>query len=62
VINEPEWLVVNYKVVDWKTLQKFVAKIASILHVYAKKYVTLGSASLKWNSDVSPAEKNYWSN
>jgi hypothetical protein len=33
----------------------------STIHNHSKKYVTLGSACLKWNSDVSPAVGNKWS-
>jgi len=39
-----------------------VAMIAEAVHKHSSKYVTVGSASLKWNSDVNPAVANYYSN
>ena len=60
VINEPEWLNQNYGV-PWNQIQSFVGRIASAIHGNCRKRVTLGSASLKWNSDVAPAVGNYWS-
>ena len=35
--------------------------IAAAIHENSDQMVTLGSAALKWNSDVSPAEANWWS-
>lgn len=60
VCNEPEWIVETYHVATWFELQRFAGLIASAIHNVSSKYVTLGSASLKWNSDVSPAQGNYW--
>lgn len=60
-INEPEWLTTgNEKLVTWEQMQHFVGGIAATVHKASKKYVTVGSASLKWNSDVLPAEGNFW--
>jgi len=58
VMNEPEWVL--EKGISVTQIQKFVAKIADAVHQYSKKYVTVGSASLKWNSDIRPAVANYW--
>jgi len=35
--------------------------ISEAVHLYSTKYVTVGSASIKWNSDTAPALGNYWS-
>lgn len=35
--------------------------IAEAVHTHSSKYITVGSASLKWNSDVNPSVSNYWS-
>jgi len=60
VMNEPEWLIEN-KFVQLGDLQRFVAMIAEAVHKNSNKYITVGSASLKWNSNVNPAVANYWS-
>ncbi len=33
--------------------------ISDAIHKNSKKYVTVGSACLKWNSDVNPAVGNF---
>lgn len=61
VMNEPEWLVENNKV-SKEQLQKFVANSAVAIHDNSKKPVTVGSASLKWNSDsIKYADGNWYS-
>jgi len=67
IINEPEWCIketpgnTNYQapLVD---MQRFAGAIADAVHNNSKHTVTLGSASLKWNSDANPpAVGNWWS-
>lgn len=67
VINEPEW---SMKIkggasttdnVDAHEMQRFVGLIAAAVHRNSTKMVTVGSASVKYNSDVPGAIKNYWS-
>jgi hypothetical protein len=64
VINEPEWCMHGPGNTDVQVapaeMQRFVAKIAAAVHKHGKK-VTVGSASLKWNSDGGSGEINYWS-
>lgn len=61
VCNEIEW--VNQDAADgniaWNRLQYLVARVASAVHDNSKVLVTLGSAAVKWNSDLY--EGNYWS-
>ncbi len=59
ISNEPEWSVTDSQVTK-ACLQRFVAMLAAGIHANSAKMVTLGSACLKWNSDVSPAEDNWW--
>jgi hypothetical protein len=59
ISNEPEWSVTDSQVTK-VCLQRFVAMLASAIHANCGKMVTVGSACLKWNSDVSPAEDNWW--
>jgi hypothetical protein len=61
ISNEPEWSVVDGAHVTQAELQRFCAMIAAAIHDNCGKMVTVGSASLKWNSDVPPAEANWWS-
>ena len=67
VINEPEWCIQQtppstLTSVPLNEMQRFVAMIASAIHQQSnyKQKVTVGSASLKWNSNVSPAVGNWW--
>ncbi len=60
ISNEPEWSVENGHVTQFE-IQRFCAMIAAAIHENSDQMVTLGSAALKWNSDVSPAEANWWS-
>ena len=66
VINEPEWCISETPPstlvsVPLQQMQRFVAMIANTIHTHSSQKVTVGSASLKWNSDVSPAVGNWWS-
>lgn len=67
VINEPEWCInetppSTLTSVPLSQMQRFVGMIASAIHSYSSSLkVTVGSASLKWNSNVSPAVGNWWS-
>lgn len=65
VINEPEWCIQEtppstLTSVPLSQMQRFVAMIASAIHQNSNQKVTVGSASLKWNSNVSPAVGNWW--
>lgn len=71
IINEPEWSMdipgggnTVQQVKDYE-MQRFVAMQAEAIHQYSNKMVTLGSASIQWNSDTytsaTPVEGNYWS-
>lgn len=71
IINEPEWSMAIpgggktiQQVKDYE-MQRFVGMQAAAIHEYSTKMVTLGSASIKWNSDAitskTPVVGNYWS-
>jgi hypothetical protein len=70
VINEPEWSMnVQYggtqtQVVNASEMQRFVGMIAEAIHKNSTKMVTVGSASLRYNSDkwdvTTPCVGNYW--
>lgn len=70
VINEPEWGIWEANAVDGRIpqavslaeMQRFVAEVAGAIHRNSAQLVTVGSASLKWNSDrASGAQGNFWS-
>jgi len=64
IINEPEWSVLGNtdETVGLGEMQRFCAMIAEAVHERSATMVSVGSASLKWNSDlVPPAEGNWWS-
>ena len=70
IINEPEWGIaesgsVNPGIsqpVSLADLRRFVAEVAAAIHQNSNQWVTLGSASLKWNSDGAlGAVGNWWS-
>jgi hypothetical protein len=62
--NEIEWMnqdQVNGNI-SWDKLQYLVANMAAIVHLNSEILFTLGSAAVKWNSDLpNPFEGNYWS-
>lgn len=69
VINEPEWGITELNAVDSNIpnpvslaeMQEFVADIATAVHQNSTQLVTVGSASLKWNSDTAlGATGNIW--
>ena len=65
VINEPEWCVAGDdctadECVPLADMQRFVSSHAIAAHAAGLK-VTVGSASLKWNSDGGSGLANYWS-
>lgn len=69
VINEPEWGITELNAVDGNIpnpvslaeMQEFVADIAAAIHQNSTQLVTVGSASLKWNSDTAlGATGNIW--
>jgi len=72
IINEPEWsMTVNgggntFQTVTASQMQRFVGMQAKAIHQYSNKMVTVGSASLKWNSDkfsiTTPCIGNFWNN
>ncbi|MCP4437783.1 MAG: cellulase family glycosylhydrolase [Aureispira sp.] len=68
IINEPEWAMnvpfggTTAQVVKTKEMQYFIGRcIETIREEAAHQMVTVGSASLMWNSDVLPEYTNYWS-
>ena len=66
IINEPEWAIENIGtekgVVPKVDMQRFVAMQAEAIHAHSDQLVTVGSASLKWNSSYTPPTKgNFWS-
>jgi len=71
VINEPEWSMDitgggnTSQTVPAQDMQRFVGMIAEAVHENSTKMVTVGSASLKWNSDkyeptTTPCVGNFW--
>jgi len=69
IINEPEWIITDLGEVDIRAVQpvslaqmhRFVAELSSAIHQNSSQMVTVGSASLKWNSDTAlGAEGNIW--
>ncbi|MCB8968661.1 MAG: cellulase family glycosylhydrolase [Ardenticatenaceae bacterium] len=69
IINEPEWGIVESGGVDpdisnpvtLAQMQRFVAEIAAAIHQHSNQLITVGSASLKWNSDtVLGGTANWW--
>ena len=69
IINEPEWGIMQSLSVDssisqpvtLEQMQIFVAQVASTIHQNSNQLVTLGSASMKWNSDSAlGAVGNWW--
>jgi len=61
--NEIEWMHENPEngQIAWERLQYFVARVAAAVHDNSPVLVTLGSAAVKWNSDCSGCEGNFWS-
>ncbi len=62
--NEPEWISENAEdgklpVVD---LQRFFGMCAAAVHKNSRIPVTIGSACIKWNSDIPGCVGNYWKN
>jgi hypothetical protein len=70
VINEPEFAITEMgqpnatipQPVSLAEMQRFVAEVAGTIHRNSNQTVTVGSASMKWNSTGGPgAEGNWWS-
>jgi len=67
IINEPEWsMKVNdgaktTQTVSALEMQRFVGKLTAAIHRNSSKMVTVGSATLKYNSTASRCFANYWS-
>lgn len=70
IINEPEWAIIESGAVSTDIsqpvtlaqMQRFVAETAAAIHQHSNQLVTVGSASLKWNSDtVLGGTANWWS-
>lgn len=68
VINEPEWCMSDMsdackttQCVKHVEMQRFVAMIAEAVHKHSSLKVTVGSASLKWDSTAPYASAQYWS-
>ncbi|MBE2197380.1 MAG: cellulase family glycosylhydrolase [Anaerolinea sp.] len=69
IINEPEWGIIESGGVDpdisnpvtLAQMQRFVAEIAAAIRQHSDQLITVGSASLKWNSDtVLGGTANWW--
>jgi hypothetical protein len=66
IIDEPELGItelnpVTDTTVSLKEMQNFCALTANTVHELSNKMVTIGSASIKYISDISPATGNLWS-
>jgi hypothetical protein len=63
ICNEIEWMHENSECgnIPWENLQYFIARVADAVHENSTVLVTLGSAAVKWNSDCSGCEGNFWS-
>ena len=72
IINEPEWAMnvpsggTTTQVVSSSEMQRFVGMLAEAIHQHSSKMVTVGSATLRYNSDkfdiTTPCAGNYWKN
>ncbi len=69
IFNEPEWIMSGVPgagnfggSITVTEMQRFIGKCAEAVHTHSSKLVTVGAASLRYNSDVSPAAANYWKN
>ena len=62
--NEPEWISENKEdgQLPLTNLQRFFAMCAVAVHNHSNILVTIGSACIKWNSDISGCVGNYWKN
>jgi mannan endo-1,4-beta-mannosidase len=70
IMNEPEWAMnipsagTTAQVVATNEMQRFVGMLAEAIHQHSSKMVTVGSASLLYNSDKfdisTPCVGNYW--
>jgi hypothetical protein len=62
--NEPEWVSENKEdgQLPVSSLQRFFAMCAVAVHSNSKLPVTIGSACIKWNSDMKGCVSNYWKN
>jgi hypothetical protein len=60
--NEPEWISENQEdgQLPVKDLQRFFAMCAAAVHHNSTVLVTIGSACIKWNSDIPGCVGNYW--
>jgi hypothetical protein len=60
--NEPEWISENQEdgQLPVSNLQRFFAMCAAAVHNNSKVLVTIGSACIKWNSDIPGCVGNYW--
>jgi endo-1,4-beta-mannosidase len=63
ICNEIEWMHENSECgnIPWERLQYFAARVATAVHENSSILVTLGSAAVKWNSNCSSCEGNFWS-
>jgi hypothetical protein len=62
--NEIEWMNQDQfnGNINWDKLQYLVANMAAVVHQKSEILFTMGSAAVKWNSDLpKPFEGNYWS-
>lgn len=66
IMNEPEWAIEGLgekgELVSLHEMQRFIAMQAAAVHQHAPQLVTVGAASLKFNSTYQPPSKgNFWS-
>ncbi len=67
IMNEPEWAIKGNRSAGIKNqvglgaMQNFVGRIAKTIRERSDILITVGSASLKWNSPTAYAKAHYWS-
>ena len=69
IMNEPEWIITELNALDGRVVQpmslsdvhRFVAELSGAIHQNSTQMVTVGSASLKWNSETAlGTDGNFW--
>jgi len=66
VINEPEWAMdipfagTTKKLVEAHEMQRFVGQLAQAIHTHSPHMVTVGSAGLRFSTDMHLFSNNYW--
>lgn len=66
VINEPEWAMdipfagTTQQLVESQEMQRFVGQLAQAIHTHSPHKVTVGSAGLRFITDMHLFSNNYW--